>query len=58
MGSSAQSSLSPSGTSHGSSSALLPWLNQSWTSNCSHAAARTFKVVAGMNSLAASGAFG
>ena len=39
-----------SGTCHGESGAW-PWLNQSCTSNWSHAPASRFSVVAGMNSL-------
>ena len=46
----AHGSSSASSSSNGSSGRFLPWLNQSCTSNWSHAPARTFTIVAGLNS--------
>ena len=50
IGRSAQGSSSASSSRNGSSGTFLPWLNQSWTSNCSHAPASRLTIVAGMNS--------
>src|SRR4051812_905029 len=50
IGCSGQSSLSSSGTSSTSSGLPRPWKNQLWFSNWIHAAASTFRVVAGWNS--------
>ena len=44
----AHGSSSASSSSNGSSGRFLPWLNQSCTSNWSHAPASTFSVVAGL----------
>ncbi len=51
IGRSGQSSSSPSSSSNGSSSTFFPWLNQSCTSNWSHAPASTLTIVAGWNSV-------
>ena len=51
IGFSGHGSSASSGTLQGFSASLLPWLNQSCTSNWIHAAASRFSVVAGWNSL-------
>ena len=50
IGRSAQVSSASSSSSKGSSGRLVPWLNQSCTSNWSQAPARTLTIVAGVNS--------
>ena len=43
-----QSSPATSGSTHGSSLGLVPWLTQSWTMNCSHAVISALPARAGL----------
>ena len=56
IGTSGHASSAARGTTHGLSFGLVPWLNQSWIMNCSHAATNEFTLVAGTNSVRVSNA--